>query len=261
MEKYKFFCENCNYGANKKQGYSRHLSSKKHIEICKESYKYSCNKCNKKYTSYSGFWSHKQLCKEEVKKEETQINVLKNEIMEMKELIIQLAKNMPATMIQNNDNSINSTNINVFLNEKCANAINIMDFVKTIVFDITNYENLLEKGYIKNKSDLIIDNLRKFSLYERPIHYLDKQEEQTIHIRDEDKWKTETNENKPILKSAFEYIENKEFDDFFKISRKITNGDVNNLPNFEPIKTKLISGGEEIIKNNILSNILNSVIL
>jgi hypothetical protein len=256
-----YFCEKCTYKTGKKYSYDRHLLTKKHTETDESKVYIQCNKCNKNFTTKPGLWYHQKKCKEEVKKEETQINVLKNEIMEMKELIIQLAKNMPATMIQNNDNSINSTNINVFLNEKCANAINIMDFVKTIVFDITNYENLLEKGYIKNKSDLIIDNLRKFSLYERPIHYLDKQEEQTIHIRDEDKWKTETNENKPILKNAFEYIESKEFDDFFKISRKITNGDVNNLPNFESIKGTLISGGEEVIKTSILSNILNSVIL
>jgi hypothetical protein len=121
----------------------------------KVSNEYYCN-CGKKYKSKSGFYKHKSRCKhlhnEEEKKEYTDEIVptnnveilLKNileenkaihkkndSILEENKILRQEIKNLKLgnTMINSNNNSFN---INMFLNEKCKNAMNIEDFVEKI---------------------------------------------------------------------------------------------------------------------------------
>ena len=109
----------------------------------------------------------------------------------------------------NNTNSYNRFNMNVFLNETCKDAMNIMDFVKSINVEIADLENVGKIGYIDGISNIIVKNLKALDISQRPMHCSDVKRE-TIYVKDEDKWEKEDQDNKR-LKKAIKYVANKNF--------------------------------------------------
>jgi hypothetical protein len=136
-------------------------------------------------------------------------NLLSQNNEEIKNIISELAKTGQLTPIVTNptinDHSINSHNkidINVFLNEKCQNAVNMSSLIKDIMFGAKDIENITKHGYVKAITDRLVDKIGGYSVYERPIHYYienskDEPEEnedppqETIHIKENNKWNTE----------------------------------------------------------------------
>ena len=275
MNLFKYNCEKCLFFTNNHTNYNIHISTKKHTNQEIIECKYECNTCNKKYKGQSGLWQHKKTCQVVIQQNSKISNEVINEkidkqnqtIEELKKLIIELTKKEQPAPITNNNND-NKLNINFFLNEQCKNAINMIDFVKTIVFELKDFENLLDKGFIENKTNIILENLNKLTLYERPLHY-EKQEE-VIHIRDDDKWKKETEKNNPIFENALKELENNEYDDLYKTikvtgvsqrGKPTVDYDVNKVPNFIEIKEILKKEDNEETKKIIISSILKNVVL
>ena len=282
---YLYSCEKCSFFSNKITNYNLHFKTKKHNNI--NELNYECKKCNNKYKYNSGLSKHKKNCKvltpenttitnkeisnevitqfKDELKEQTQQHQKEikeqnqrhqKDIEELKKLIIELTKKEQLAPITNNDNKLN---INLFLNEQCKNAINMMDFVKSIVFELKDFENLLDKGYIENKTNIILENLNKLTLYERPLHY-EKQEE-IIHIRDENKWKKETEKNKPILENAILYANEKEYMNFFEVYCKKTNWGEREDKDFEVVKKTLKKEDNDGSNKEIIENILEKVVV
>ena len=84
--------------------------------------------------------------------------------------------------------SNNSTfNMNMFLNEKCKDAMNMKDFVNSIQLNMTDMENVGRLGYVEGMSNIFIDNLQKTDLYKRPVHCSDVKRE-TLYVKDNNKW-------------------------------------------------------------------------
>ena len=260
---YLYSCEKCSFFSNKITNYNLHFKTKKHNNI--NELNYECKKCNNKYKYNSGLSKHKKNCKvltpenttianKEISNEV--ITQLKDELKELKNLIIELTKKEQLAPITNNDNKLN---INFFLNEQCKNAINMIDFVKSIVFELKDFENLLDKGYIENKTNIILENLNKLTLYERPLHY-EKQEE-IIHIRDENKWKKETEKNKPILENAILYANEKEYMNLFEVYCKKTNWGEREDNDFEVVKKTLKKDDNDGSNKEIIENILEKVVV
>ena len=52
-------------------------------------------------------------------------------------------------------------NMNLFLNEKCKDAMNMKDFVNSIQLNMTDMENVSRLGYVEGMSNIFIDNLQK----------------------------------------------------------------------------------------------------
>ena len=87
-----------------------------------------------------------------------------------------------------NTNSNNNTfNMNLFLNEKCKDAMNMKDFVNSIQLNMTDMENVGRLGYVEGMSNILIDNLQKTDVYKRPVHCSDVKRE-TLYVKDNDKW-------------------------------------------------------------------------
>ena len=70
----KYSCEICDFHTSDKQNYTRHCSTRKHLELTNQSKQLTiktddvntyhiCSHCDKKYTSRVGLWKHKQKCK------------------------------------------------------------------------------------------------------------------------------------------------------------------------------------------------------
>jgi len=107
----------------------------------------------------------------------------------------------------------NKFNINVFLNDKCKDALNLKDFIDTVEITNKDLENNANHGFVGGISKIIIDNLKNMSIYERPIHCTDVKRE-TIYIKDEDQWAKEEDTQK--LCQAIQEISRKSLVQFCK---------------------------------------------
>ena len=81
-------------------------------------------------------------------------------------------------------NAKNKFNINVFLNVKCKDALNLSDFIESIKVEVEDVERLGELGFAAGISHIIIGALENLDLYKRPIHCKKK----TMYVKEEDKW-------------------------------------------------------------------------
>ena len=242
-----FYCEKCNFNCSKKSNYDIHLTTAKHKKILDDtsqmpiSRMYSCNKCGHEYKYHSGLWRHKQKCTGEnsvsvnVEPEQTQvpppvdsslvIELLKQN-QEFKELmieqhkrmtdqqdtIIELSKNAGNTTNNNTINNTNNTtnnkfNLNVFLNETCKDAINLNDFIQSIVLSVNDFIKTGEVGYVRGISDIMLERIRDMHPHVRPIHCTDLKRE-TVYVKDSDVWAKE-DETKTHLRKAVRIVANK----------------------------------------------------
>ena len=236
-------CKCCDYNTCNKYDYEKHTKTIKHIsndlamvngdlaiKIAKKSQQHNfiCINCNKAYNDNSGLWRHKKTC---VSKNYTNtdatnnmntinntnpnelLNYLMKENSEFKQLLIDQNKQMVeiAKNGTNNNNTINSHNktfnLQVFLNETCKDAMNIMEFVDSIKLQLSDFERVGEVGFVNGISDIIIKNLKQLDITERPIHCTDKKRE-IMYVKDENKWEKEDDTNKKVRK-AIKYIANK----------------------------------------------------
>jgi hypothetical protein len=212
-----YICKTCNFNTSNKKDYSRHLLTDKHEKLTNPNLKdlknpyFECN-CGKSYRHLSSLCAHKKKCvfdeKEILKNDD---NSQSNEIQELKEFMKYLMKensemkNMMMEVIKtgthnttnnNHTNSHNKTfNLQFFLNETCKDAMNIMDFVESIQYQLSDLEKMGEIGYVEGLSNIIVKNLNALDVTQRPIHCTDKKRE-TIYVKDEDKWEKDEDKNK-----------------------------------------------------------------
>ena len=110
-----------------------------------------------------------------------------------------------------NNNTINNNqrfSINVFLNEKCKDAINMSDFIKSIQVSLEQLDFTKTQGLEKGISNVIMENMNKLSVYERPMHCTDTKRE-TIYIKDNNTW--EKDKSKEKIKNAIRKTSNKNY--------------------------------------------------
>jgi hypothetical protein len=111
--------------------------------------------------------------------------------------------------IQNNNKTINNTqfNLNVFLQEKCKDALNMNEFIDTLRIDTDSVAYTGTHGYVNGITKIFMDGLNQLDTYKRPIHCTDLKRE-TLYIKDEDKWEKDT-ENKTLFKKALDTVVNR----------------------------------------------------
>jgi hypothetical protein len=138
---------------------------------------------------------------------------LKELLIEQNKLMMDIMKkqSLSLTSVTNNNNNTNNTtnnnnnfNINLFLNEKCKDALNLMDFVNQIKGNVKDLENIGIMGFAEGISKIFIRELKSLSVYERPIHCTDVKREK-LYVKDEDKWEREE-DGKPKIVKAIKYI-------------------------------------------------------
>ena len=229
-----FICEFCDFKCCKKGDYKRHIATSKHINLTQSNTilhqntsTHNCLNCNKNYKSRVGLWNHKKKCTK-IKNEENindqfqeinpdlilniiqQNQEFKDLLIEQNKTIIELSKNINTTNINNsiNNNSHNKTfNLQVFLNETCKDAMNIMDFVDSIKIQLSDIESIGELGFVNGMSKLIIKHLNALDENMRPIHCSDPKRD-SLYVKDDNVWGKEDPDNKKI-KKALKYISHK----------------------------------------------------
>jgi hypothetical protein len=221
----KFHCISCNYFTSRKSQYDRHLLTDKHNnqqlstnvneKVPKSSTVFDCE-CGKKYKDRSGLWRHKKTCNPTQKSETEEpsdkelIMMLIKENSELKHLVLDVCQKIqPLNNTVNSHNVTNNKtfNLNVFLNETCKDAMNIMDFVDSLKLQLSDLENVGKIGYVEGISNIIVKNLNSLDETMRPVHCTDSKRE-VMYVKDENKWEKE-NENKQKIRKAIKHIAHK----------------------------------------------------
>jgi hypothetical protein len=220
----KFECIFCDFKCCNKNDYNRHNLTRKHKILSnttentqKNSDGFICD-CGKEYKHHSSLWNHKKKClksedkfTEDILEYENNITPdliieiikqnqeFKDLLIEQNKTIIELSKNN--TVINNTSNSHNKTfNLQVFLNETCKDAMNIMDFVDSIKIQLSDIESIGELGYVNGMSKLIIKHLNALDENMRPVHCSDPKRD-SLYVKDANVWEKEDADNKKIKKA------------------------------------------------------------
>lgn len=104
------------------------------------------------------------------------------------EMMAQMVKT-PKT-VNNTINNNNRISINVFLNDKCKNAMNINEFIENLNYGSDTLERFGRSGYIEGVSHMMIEGMKDMDVTQRPIHCTDPKRE-SLYIKDDDQWKRE----------------------------------------------------------------------
>jgi hypothetical protein len=240
----KFSCEKCDYNCYNKFDFNRHLATRKHTMDNIDNAKtqnvasaYCCTNCGNSYKHQSGLCKHKKTCNHEnitiiedgkIDTSTLDMNLImqllkqndefKALMVEQNTMLVEAYKNTTTNITNTgNINSNNKTfNLQVFLNEQCKDAMNIMEFVDTIKLDLSDAESVRKLGYVNGISNIIIKHLKALDIHMRPVHCTDLKRE-TVYVKYQDVWEKEGDDNK-LMRKAIKHVAVKNYNaaDIFK---------------------------------------------
>jgi hypothetical protein len=211
-----FYCKKCEYKCSNNYNFEKHKLTAKHLKNEKlpqtRTTFFVCF-CGKNYKFLTGLARHKNVCKKGVNDNMIDDIIQKNNELlkdnkEFKDLLIEQNKKLMEIVsvssqptIINNTQHISQTqtqtqnnmtfNLNCFLNEKCKDAVNMVDFIDSLKVTLEDLENTGKNGLVKSLTHCITRELEKMDIYSRPIHCVDKSRK-VIHIKNENKWQRDT---------------------------------------------------------------------
>ena len=232
-----YHCELCDYYGMRKSQWERHLLTKKHndnkmVTNDNKKVRYECS-CGKSYKYRSGYSRHKKVCKFENESKENEIKdneIKENEIVGSNEkidtldilktlmydnkLLHEKISSMESKMPSITNSTINTNshnkiiNVQLFLSEKCADAMSIQHFAKQLEVTLDDV--------CKSKKDcitnVVLKNLQPLSLTERPFHCTNSKNKEW-YIKDEKEgWEEDSGEK--LIKNAEDGIMKKWIGEF-----------------------------------------------
>jgi len=259
-----FYCEKCDYKSNKKSDFEKHLQTIKHnaqkcSKMLTKSRQYQCH-CGKEYKHLQSFNRHQKFCiQDENTQDKKDINTdykemfinMMNENKELRKTITDMVPKIGSNNT-NNTNNTNNFNINLFLNEECKEAINIDDFIKSIEISLEQLDFTKKNGLAEGLGNLLIENMNKLSLYERPMHCTDIKRE-TIYIKDNDIWEKDNGKTK--IKKAIKEVSNKQFKSIKKWTNENSNLDTEEKKEDFVKMLTTISKDSSTVDNKIIKKI------
>ena len=225
-----FNCEICNYTGKRLSQYERHLQTKKHLKqamVINGNKKvpnkiYSCE-CGKIYKYNSGYSRHKKTCEYISKKNNEESSMLANSDSIVKMLHDAMKQNnllqekmiamqndhdkaikeqnkvihdiIPKIGNQTNSNN-NIINVQMFLNEKCGDAMSIQNFANQLFITMDDL-NQNKKDCISN---VVIKNLKPLSITQRPFHCTDIKNKEWFVKDEKEGWEEDNGEK--LIKTA-----------------------------------------------------------
>ena len=166
--------------------------------------KYECDSCGQQYVTNAGLWKHKKQCTTTVTQstptdKDVIVATLLKQNAELHAKILELCKNGITNNTITNTNSHNKTfNLQFFLNETCKDAMNLKDFIDSIVLQLSDIDNIGEVGFVKGMANLIISKINLLGETKRPIHCTDSKRE-VMYVKDENKWEKDAKKEKMRL--------------------------------------------------------------
>jgi len=197
-----FECTKCYYVTSRLNDYKKHLLTLKHKKIHndtkmiqKKSHKHVCELCNKSYKYHTGLARHRnkvhagyilenekhanpnieiELDSDKDQNTNDAILLLTHALNKQGEQIDKLIQSQNEMIPRLGNNNNNNISINVFLNNKCKDAINLDEFVKKINVTVDDLQKTRELGYSQGITNIFIKGLNEMDTTKRPIHCSDK---------------------------------------------------------------------------------------
>jgi len=215
-----FSCEKCNYTCCNKYDYNKHLTTAKHLKDNKDNKKiatrekpFSCIICNKLFAYNSGLSRHTKKfhtneegitigisqksenyqhneSTEDVKVTQKMFHEMLEQNQYLQQQLMELSKQGRQTFNYTDNKKMT---INIFLNEKCKDAMNLTDFMNNLQITLDDLMYTKNHGYAKGVSNIFLKHLGHLKPTERPIHCSDRKRLQ-FYVKDEDKWEKDNNE-------------------------------------------------------------------
>ena len=225
-----FHCELCNYYGNRLSQFQRHLQTKKHLKqemITNDNKKvpnklFSCE-CGKIYKYNSGYSRHKKTCEfidKKNKNDSTELAnndsivkmlhdaIKQNNLLQEKMIAMQndhdkaikeqnkvIQDIIPKIGNQTNSNN-NIINVQMFLNEKCGDAMSIQNFANQLFITMDDLNNN-KKDCISN---VVLKNLKPLSITQRPFHCTDIKNKEWFVKDEKEGWEEDNGEK--LIKTA-----------------------------------------------------------
>jgi len=277
-----YSCETCKFYTAHHNDYIKHLDTRKHQKLHESGYKdesndsqtiykpiiFTCKHCTKIYQTSAGLWKHKKQCNisnldnnesmnklilKIIEENSTLVNKLANDSTELQNIIKEMIKNglinsstNNSHNTTNNQNSNNTFNLQVYLNETCKNAMNLSEFVNTIVPTLEELEKTARDGYVKGISSIVNTRLDKVNKKDQPIHCTDGKRE-VLYIKENNVWNKE-DEEKPLLLRAIKEVARKNICNILewkKLYPDCTDSDSRKNDLYLKILLNAMSGGSE----------------
>ena len=228
----KFHCETCDFSCCKKGDYIRHLTTGKHKMLVnasntsiKHQPEFNCI-CGKNYKHDSSYYKHKKSCEFVEEKNVEEKTIAKNGGGQDNELVMLLVKNQNdlqnlvvneiipkignTNTMTNSNNTMNNTtnnnnnkfNMNIYLNEKCKDAMTLSDFIDNLQISDEDFETTRTEGIISGLTDIFTKELRNLDVRKLPIHCSDIKRE-TFYIKEDNEW-VKDDGKKSILSRAID---------------------------------------------------------
>jgi hypothetical protein len=224
VSKSPYECICCNYYTLRISQYNIHLKTAKHYKNShlkgttnNNVYKpekihtiFSCT-CGKNYSYKNNYYRHRKKCETVLNElnelsltvtEDSKHPIISNDLVmqllkqnndlqlmliEQSNKMFELAKEAKYVTNNTNNSNNNQFNLNVFLNDKCKDALNLDDFVDSLQLQIKDLEETARLGYSDGISRIFINGLRELDIFKRPIHCSDLKRE-TIYIKEQNIW-------------------------------------------------------------------------
>ena len=243
-----FNCDVCNIKCKRIYELNKHKLTNKH-KMNSERSNFRCN-CGKIYKKNSGLVKHKTKCLSNNDTEYTLMNdtcseinndiisdnicdinnisnIFHNEnilelvkqnkefkelLLEQNKIIVELSKSMGSLNINNNNNNNNNKtfNIQMFLNEKCKDALTMNQFIESLKITMDDVERFGTEGFIEGITKIFVKNIKMLDISKRPVHCSDLKRE-VIYIKEDDNTWQKDNENKETMKKTINKIAHKNF--------------------------------------------------
>ena len=121
----------------------------------------------------------------------------------MNEIIPKIGNtNCNNTMNNTTNNNNNKFNMNIYLNEKCKDAMTLSDFIDNLQISDEDFETTRTEGIISGLTDIFTKELRNLDVRKLPIHCSDIRRE-TFYIKEENEW-VKDDGKKSILSRAID---------------------------------------------------------
>ena len=187
-----FYCDRCCFSTADRKDWKRHTSSKKHREsVLGQQTVHVCGTCGKEYKHASGVSRHKRTCRDGgasvVVAQAQHIKELHGMLNELVETNRRTIEAFQPGGCGNVYNTTNKMTVNVFLNEKCKEAMDLEAFVDSMVISASDLDYTRENGYVKGISNIFVKHLGYLGPTQRPIHCVDGKRLQ-FYVKAEGEW-------------------------------------------------------------------------
>lgn len=104
------------------------------------------------------------------------------------------------TTNHNTMNNTNHFNLNVYLNETCKDAVDLIDFANNVTVQLSDLEYTAANGYVEGITQIFKNNFSVIKVHLRPLHCSDAKRE-VIYVKENGVWVKDDDKHSKLLQA------------------------------------------------------------